>query len=54
MSKLEGYSVELVPRSAIQNFIEKYHYSHNTNGIQGLECFALFSPGKFNIPRMVL
>ena len=53
MSKLEGYSVELVPRSAIQNFIEKYHYSHNTNGIQGLECFALFSPGKFNIPRMV-
>ena len=53
MSKLEGYSVELVPRSAIQSFIEKYHYSHNTNGVQGLECFALFAPGNFGIPRMV-
>ena len=36
MSKLEGYTIELVPRSAIQSFIEKYHYSHNTNGVQGL------------------
>ena len=53
MSKLEGYTIELVPRSAIQSFIEKYHYSHNTNGVQGLECFALFAPGKFGIPRMV-
>ena len=53
MSKLEGYTIELVPRSAIQSFIEKYHYSHNTNGVQGLECFALFAPGNFNIPRMV-
>ena len=52
MSKLEGYTIELVPRSAIQSFIEKYHYSHNTNGVQGLECFALFAPGNFNIPRM--
>ena len=38
---------------AIQEFIAKHHYSHSTNGIQGLECFALFSPGKFGIPRMV-
>ena len=38
---------------AIQEFIAKHHYSHSTNGIQGLECFALFSPGKFDIPRMV-
>ena len=53
MSKLEGYTIELVPRSAIQSFIEKYHYSQNTNGVQGLECFALFAPGNFNIPRMV-
>ena len=53
MSKLEGYTVELVPRSAIQSFIEKYHYSHNTNGVQGLECFALFAPGNFGIPKMV-
>ena len=37
----------------ILNIIEKYHYSHNTNGVQGLECFALFAPGNFNIPRMV-
>jgi len=38
---------------AIQEFIEHYHYSHSCNGIQGLECFALFAPGKFSIPRMV-
>ena len=38
---------------AIQEFIEIHHYSHNTNGIQGLECFALFSPGNFGIPKMV-
>ena len=38
---------------AIQEFIAHYHYSHSCNGIQGLECFALFAPGNFNIPRMV-
>ena len=38
---------------AIQEFIEHYHYSHSCNGIQGLECFALFAPGNFGIPRMV-
>ena len=38
---------------AIQEFIHKHHYSHNTNGIQGLECFALFAPGHFGIPKMV-
>ena len=38
---------------AIQEFIHEHHYSHNTNGIQGLECFALFAPGDFGIPKMV-
>lgn len=50
---LDGYTVDQVPRKSIQSFIEKYHYSHSCNGIQGLECFALFRPGKFNIPEMV-
>ena len=53
MPDLKDYTVEVVPRMAIQEFIHKHHYSHNTNGIQGLECFALFAPGNFGIPKMV-
>ena len=53
MPDLKEYTVEVVPRMAIQEFIHKHHYSHNTNGIQGLECFALFAPGNFGIPKMV-
>ena len=53
MPDFKDYTVEVVPRMAIQEFIHKHHYSHNTNGIQGLECFALFAPGDFGIPKMV-
>ena len=53
MPDFKDYTVEVVPRMAIQEFIHKHHYSHNTNGIQGLECFALFAPGNFGIPKMV-
>ena len=53
MADFKDYTVEVVPRKTIQDFIHKHHYSHNTNGIQGLECFALFAPGNFGIPKMV-
>ena len=40
--KVSDFIVESVPRSAIQKFIEKWHYSHSTNGVQHTQCFALF------------
>ena len=40
--KVRNFTVEPVPRSAIQSFIEKWHYSHSTNGVQHTQCFALF------------
>ena len=47
MLKVRDFTVEPVERKVIQNFIHKHHYSHNTNGIQQMECFALFSEGRF-------
>ena len=40
--KVSDFIVESVPRSAIQKFVEKWHYSHSTNGVQHTQCFALF------------
>ena len=40
--KVSDFTVEAVPRSAIQKFVEKWHYSHSTNGVQHTQCFALF------------
>ena len=40
--KVSDFIVEPVPRSAIQPFVEKWHYSHSTNGVQHTQCFALF------------
>jgi hypothetical protein len=53
LTNFHNYTVEVVPRKSIQAFIEEYHYSHNCNGIQGLECFALFREGNFGIPEMI-
>ena len=40
--KVSDFTIEPVPRSAIQSFVEKWHYSHSTNGVQHTQCFALF------------
>ena len=40
--KVSDFIIEPVPRSAIQSFVHKWHYSHDTNGIQQTQCFALF------------
>ena len=42
MSKVSDFKIEPVPRSAIQSFVHKWHYSHDTNGVQQTQCFALF------------
>ena len=42
LTKVSDFIVESVPRSAIQPFVEKWHYSHSTNGVQHTQCFALF------------
>ena len=42
MSKVSDFIIEPVPRSAIQSFVHKWHYSHDTNGVQQTQCFALF------------
>ena len=52
--KITDFTVEQVPRKAIQNFIHKYHYSHDTNGIQHMECFALFKEGKFGFDKEMI
>ena len=44
--KVSNFKVEPVPRSAIQSFVHKWHYSHDTNGVQQTQCFALFDDMK--------
>ena len=43
---MTDFIVEPVPRKTISSFIEKYHYSHSINGVQHIQCFALFREGK--------
>ena len=45
-TKVTDYIVESVDRKVIQSFIHKWHYSHDTNGIQQKQCFALFDNTK--------
>ena len=40
--KVRDFTIEPVPRSAIQAFVHRWHYSHDTNGVQQTQCFALF------------
>ena len=44
--KVSDFTMEPVPRSAIQSFVERWHYSHSTNGVQQTQCFALFDDMK--------
>ena len=51
--KVTDFTVELIQRNALVNFIEKHHYSHNVNGIQSYYHFGLFKEGKFGLPEMI-
>jgi hypothetical protein len=46
LMKVRNFTVEPVPRSAIQSFVGKWHYSHSTNGVQQTQCFALFDDNR--------
>lgn len=38
---MQGWTVELCDRKEIRDFIEKWHYSHNINGLMSSYCFRL-------------
>ena len=44
--RVRNFTVEPVDRKVIQSFIHRWHYSHDTNGIQQKQCFALYNDGK--------
>ena len=44
--KVTDFNIEPVDRKVIQSFIHRWHYSHDTNGIQQKQCFALYNDGK--------
>ena len=44
--KVSDFKIEPVDRRVIQSFIHKWHYSHDTNGIQQRQCFALYREDK--------
>lgn len=51
---LEEYWIELISFQSVRPFIERWHYSHNVNGLHVSYCFALFRPDyKFGFPEMV-
>lgn len=43
MPKTFNYTVELCERNEIRDFIEKWHYSHNINGLMSEYCFKLMN-----------
>ena len=47
-----NFTVEYINRKAVTSFIEKYHYSHNINGIQSYHHFGLYTEGNFGLPKM--
>lgn len=47
------YKIKLVERKDIKNFIEKYHYSHNINGLISDYCFALYDENNNMIGAMI-
>ena len=44
--RVRNFTVEPVDRKIIQSFIHKWHYSHDTNGVQQTQCFALFDDNR--------
>ena len=52
--KVTDFTVEPVPRKTISSFIEKNHYSHSINGVQHIQCFALFREGRFGFDKEMI
>jgi hypothetical protein len=52
--KVTDFIVEAVERRIISNFVEKHHYSHSVNGVQHIQCFALFKEGRFGFDKEMI
>ena len=50
---VKDFTVEEIPRKSLVQFIEKYHYSQNVNGVQSLYHFGLYGEGNFGLPKMI-
>lgn len=46
VNSVKEFGVTPIERGAIKGFIEKWHYSHNTNGLKHRYCFAMFHKGE--------
>jgi hypothetical protein len=51
---LKLYRVHLVPRSEVARFVERWHYSHNMNGVNSEFCFAFKDDRGRAIGAMIL
>ena len=52
--KVTDFIVEPVERRIISKFIEKHHYSHSVNGVQHIQCFAMFREGRFGFDKEMI
>ena len=52
--KVSDFTIEPVPKKAVDSFIKKWHYSQSTRGLHISHCFGLYSDdGPFGLPRMI-
>lgn len=49
---MKNYNIETVSVGCIRDFIEKYHYSHNINGLKISQCYALYD-GKLLVGAII-
>ena len=42
MSKVKSFTVRLVDRSVVKEFVEEWHYSKSINGVKASYCFGLY------------
>ena len=49
--KVSDFTIEPVPKKAVDVFIKKWHYSQSTRGLHISHCFGLYSDdGPFGLP----
>lgn len=48
-----NYTVELVERAVVRDFIEQHHYSHNINGLMSSYCFAMYDQDNHMVGAMI-
>lgn len=47
------YTVQLVDRAVVRDFIEQHHYSHNINGLMSSYCFAMYDQQQQMVGAMI-